>query len=73
MDQLTVTVRHVASVRDQPCAVCAALFIPQEDTGSRVLSITAPDQQPFGALMCGGCYSKWSHGAAVTLRQNAAR
>jgi hypothetical protein len=70
MQQLTVSLKHVASPRNQPCSVCAALFIPAEDSGSRVLSIQAPDQAAFGALMCGGCYSKWAHGATVTLRQN---
>jgi hypothetical protein len=72
MDTLTVSLKHVASQRNQPCAVCAALFVPAEDSGSRVLSIKAPDQAAVGGLMCGGCYSKWSHGAAVTLRPQAA-
>ena len=71
MNTLTVSLRHVASQRSQPCAVCAALFVPAEDSGSRVLSIKAPDQEAFGALMCGGCYSKWSHGAAISIRGNA--
>jgi hypothetical protein len=73
MDNLTISVRHVASDKSQPCAVCGALFVPAEDTGSRVLSLKAPEREAFGALMCGGCYSKWSHGAAVTLRQNLRR
>jgi hypothetical protein len=73
MDTLTVSLRHVASQRTQPCAVCAAMFVPAEDSGSRVLSIQAPGQEASGGLMCGGCYSKWSHGAAVTIRANAAK
>ena len=73
MDNLTISLRHVDSRRDQPCAVCGASFVPAEDSGSRVLSLQAPAQEPFGALMCGGCYSKWSHGAAITIRANAAR
>jgi hypothetical protein len=73
MDTLTISLRHVASQRNQPCAVCAALFVPAEDSGSRVLSIKAPAQEAFGGLMCGGCYSKWVHGATVTFRPNAAR
>jgi hypothetical protein len=73
MHTLTVSLRHVASNRNQPCAVCGALFVPAEDSGSRVLSIQAPDQEAFGGLMCGGCYSKWSHGAAITIRANPAR
>jgi hypothetical protein len=70
MNALTMSAKHVASQRNQPCAVCAALFVPAEDSGSRVFSIKVPGQEVFGALLCGGCYSKWSHGATVTLRQN---
>jgi hypothetical protein len=68
---LTISAKHVASQRSQPCAVCSADFVPAEDTGSRVFSIWMPDQPVFGALLCGGCYSKWSHGATVTLHQQA--
>ena len=71
MDTLTISLRHVASQRSQPCAVCAALFVPAEDSGSRVLSIKAPAQNAVGGLMCGGCYSKWSHGAAITIQVKA--
>ena len=73
MDSLTISLKHVASPRDQPCAVCAARFVPAEDSGSRVLSIKAPAQEVVGGLLCGGCYSKWSHGATITIRANAAR
>ena len=73
MKTLTVSLKHVASGRAQPCAACSALFVPGEDSGSRVLSIKAPDEDAFGALLCGGCYSKWSHGATVTVRQQAGR
>jgi len=72
MNSLTVSLKHVASQRNQPCAVCAAMFVPAEDSGSRVLSIKAPDQEAVGGLMCGGCYSKWLHGEAMTLRPRAA-
>lgn len=68
MTTLTLSVMHVPSDREQPCAVCRAQFAPSEDSGSRVLSIKAPEQEAFRALMCGGCYSKWSHGTTVTLR-----
>ena len=71
MKDLTVSLKHVASQRNQPCGVCNALFVPSEDSGSRVLSIKAPEQDAVGTLMCGGCYSKWSHGMTVTLRQQA--
>jgi hypothetical protein len=73
MDTLTITLRHVASERNQPCAVCAALFVPAEDSGSRVLSIKPEAEAAFGGLMCGGCYSKWSHGASITFRASAAK
>jgi hypothetical protein len=73
MKNLTLSLKHVASGRNQPCAVCSSLFVPAEDSGSRVLSIKSPDDEAFGLLMCGGCYSKWTHGMTVTLRQNVAR
>jgi hypothetical protein len=73
MDTVTISVKHVASQRDQPCAVCAAMFIPAEDSGSRVLSMSLPQQETFGGLLCGGCYSKWAHGTTVTLRKNVSR
>ena len=71
MTSLTVSLRHIASQRNQPCAACGALFVPAEDSGSRVLSIKLPDRDVVGGLMCGGCYSKWAHGAAITIRGNA--
>jgi len=73
MDTLTISLKHVGSQREQPCAVCGASFVPAEDSGSRVLSLQAPAQEAFGGLMCGGCDSKWSHGATITIRANAAR
>ena len=72
MNTLTVSLTHVQSNREQPCAVCGAQFVPSQDTGSRVLSIKAPAEEPLGALMCGGCHSKWSHGAAITIRASLA-
>jgi hypothetical protein len=71
MTTLTLSVKHVKSDREQPCGVCGAQFLPREDSGSRVLSIQAPEQAPLNALMCGGCYSKWSHGTTVTIRGSA--
>ena len=68
MDSLTVSLKHVASGREQPCGVCGANFVPAEDTGSRVLSVTPAKGEALGALMCGGCHSKWTHGQAMTLR-----
>jgi hypothetical protein len=69
MKDVTISVRHLASPRNQPCAVCNALFVPAEDSGSRVFSMKALEQDVFEALLCGGCYSKWSHGMTVTIRQ----
>ena len=73
MDSLTVSLKHVASTREQPCGVCGANFVPAEDSGSRVLSIRPDREPPRGALLCGGCHSKWTHGQTITLRpQNPA-
>jgi hypothetical protein len=63
-----VSVRHVKLERDEPCGICGASFVPAEDSGSRVLSIKTDDED-FAALMCGGCYSKWSHGAPAIFRR----
>lgn len=70
---LTVSIKHVASAKEQPCGACGAAFVPAEDAGSRVLSVKPAQQEPVGILMCGGCHSKWSHGAAMTLRSSGAR
>jgi hypothetical protein len=72
MTTLDLTLTYVKSNREQPCGVCGAQFVPSEDTGSRVLSIKAQAQEPLGALMCGGCYSRWSHGTTVTIRGRVA-
>jgi hypothetical protein len=64
----TVSLKHVSLARDEACGICGATFVPAEDSGSRVLTIrTAGDT--FAALMCGGCHSKWSNGAAATFRR----
>jgi hypothetical protein len=72
LETLTISVKHIPSRQEQRCAVCGARFLSEEDSGSRVLSMQAPQQEAFAALLCGGCYSKWSHGATVTLRHNIA-
>jgi len=72
MDSLTISMKHVASNREQPCGVCGANFVPAEDSGSRVLSLKPAGGQAIGALMCGGCHSKWTHGQAMTLRPKSA-
>jgi hypothetical protein len=71
MTSLTLSLKHIRSDREQPCGVCGAQSASSEDSGSRVLSIKAPEQETFTAMLCGGCYSKWSHGTTVTLRANA--
>jgi hypothetical protein len=63
-----LAIKHVPSTAEQPCAVCGARFVAAEDSGSRVFSMQAPEQEPFRAVMCGGCYSKWSHGTSVTIQ-----
>jgi len=68
MTSFTTSLKHVPSQTDQRCSSCSALFVPAEDSGSRVLSIKAQDQEPVSALLCGGCHSKWSHGTTLTLR-----
>jgi hypothetical protein len=68
MTNVTISLRHVASQHEQPCGVCGARFVPAEDSGSRMLSMKAPDREPFAGVLCGGCHSKWSHGTTVTLR-----
>ena len=65
---MTMSVKHQASQREQPCGVCGATFVPAEDSGSRVFSMRTADGAPFTGLLCGGCASKWTHGATVTLR-----
>ena len=72
MISVTTSLKHVASQQDQRCAACSAVFIPAEDSGSRVLSLKVPDRELFSALMCGGCHSKWSHGTMLTLRPQRA-
>jgi hypothetical protein len=67
MTTMTVSVAHARSDREQSCGVCRARFRPSEDSGSRVLSIKPDEEDAFSALMCGGCYSKWSHGTNLTL------
>lgn len=64
----TVSVRHMKLDRDEPCGICGAAFVASEDSGSRLLTIKTADDE-FAAIMCGGCYSKWSHGATATFRR----
>ena len=72
MESLTMFLKHVPSAREQPCGGCGADFVPSEDSGSRVLSIRPAGEEPLGALLCGGCFSKWIHAQPMTLRPNRA-
>ena len=66
MTPTTMMLKHVPTHETAACSGCAAAFVPSEDSGSRVLTIRGG--QEFAALLCGGCYSKWSHGAPLTLK-----
>jgi hypothetical protein len=67
MATVTISLKHQPAPEEQTCGVCGAGFIPVEDSGSRVLGLKSGTQE-FAFLMCGGCHSKWSHGATVTVR-----
>jgi len=73
MNTITISVKHLASQDNQSCGVCDAAFIPAEDSGSRVLTMKRPHQEGFTGLLCGGCYSKWSHGVTVERRRASYR
>jgi hypothetical protein len=62
-----LTLKHVPSDANQQCSGCGAEFVTSEDSGSRLLSLRSANVS-FGALLCGGCHSKWSHGSPLTLR-----
>jgi len=67
MAEVSISLRHVAAQDELVCGVCGADFIPAEDSGSRQFTI-ATGKQDFVAVMCGGCHSKWTHGATVRIR-----
>lgn len=67
MAEVTITLKHHAAHDEQPCGVCGAPFVPSEDSGSRMLQLRSGSQE-FAFIMCGGCHSKWSHGATVRIR-----
>jgi hypothetical protein len=67
MAEVTISLKHVPSMEEQSCGVCGAPFIAEEDSGSRVLGLKSGAQE-FSFLMCGGCHSKWSHGATVRVQ-----
>jgi len=70
MAEVTISLKRVTSEDEQPCGVCGAAFIPAEDSGSRTFTIST-GKQDFISVMCGGCHSKWAHGATVRIRSRA--
>lgn len=67
MAEVTISLKHHPAAEDQTCGICGASFVPAEDSGSRVLGLKSGSQD-FAFVMCGGCHSKWSHGATVKIR-----
>jgi hypothetical protein len=67
MPNPTISLRHDPSHADARCSGCNAEFVPSEDSGSRRLQYRS-DAHAFAAVLCGGCYSKWSHGSPLTLK-----
>lgn len=62
-----LSLKHLPADDNQRCSGCGAEFVPSEDSGSRHLRLQG-DEFSFGALLCGGCHSKWSHGTALSLK-----
>jgi hypothetical protein len=62
-----LSLKHLPSDENHRCTGCGAEFVPSEDSGSRHLALHGGDVS-FGALLCGGCHSKWSHGTPLTLK-----
>jgi hypothetical protein len=71
MPTVTMALRPARSEQAQRCGVCDAEFVPAEDSGSRTFSFRTDGQDTLTGVLCGGCHSKWSHGATVTLRTAA--
>ncbi|MGH9408494.1 MAG: hypothetical protein ACRD1V_03490 [Vicinamibacterales bacterium] len=67
MAEVTISLRHRPSNDEHTCGVCGATFVPSEDSGSRVLGLKSGTQE-FDFLLCGGCHSKWIHGASTRVR-----
>ena len=71
MANVTMSLKRTKSEAEQRCGVCGASFAPIEDSGSRVVMVKSGDQDAVTGLMCGGCFSKWTGGATVTLKAAA--
>lgn len=67
MAEVTISLKHRATPDEVPCGVCGAAFVPAEDSGSRIFGLRSGKQE-FDFLLCGGCHSKWAHGAVITVR-----
>jgi hypothetical protein len=70
MAEVTISLKRMTSEVEESCGVCGARFIPAEDSGSRTFTI-GTGKQDFIATMCGGCHSKWAHGATVRVRSRS--
>ncbi|HJR61867.1 MAG TPA: hypothetical protein VJ813_20835 [Vicinamibacterales bacterium] len=68
MTSMTLSLKHAPFRDEQICGACGASFVPEEDSGSRMITVGPAGAEPVAALMCGGCHSKWSHGSTLTLR-----
>jgi hypothetical protein len=68
MPNLTLSLKRTRSEEEHRCGVCGASFAPIEDSGSRIFAVKAGDEQTVTAIMCGGCFSKWTGGATMTLK-----
>jgi hypothetical protein len=71
MAEITLFLRHQPAGEEHPCGACGASFRPAEDSGSRVLGLKSGAQE-FQFLLCGGCHSKWAHGATMKARSMSA-
>jgi hypothetical protein len=71
MAEVTISLKHLPAPEEQPCGVCGASFILAEDSGSRVLGLKSGSQE-FSFVLCGGCHSKWAHGATIKIRSRPA-
>ncbi len=67
MAEVTMSLKHLAETHEQACGVCGASFVAAEDSGSRMLGLKSGPQE-FSFLMCGGCHSKWAHGATLRMK-----
>ena len=68
MPNLTIALKRTKSEAEHRCGVCGASFAPNEDSGSRILTVKSGDDAAVTGIMCGGCHSKWSAGTQVVLK-----